>query len=154
MGSAAVCLDSNQNAVSCGDSDCTYGPCGAVTTVGSQTGATACLDQSENPVACTDPNCTYGDCITSASASLNAVGSTAAKTSAGSGSSLGSELSALTSLATVGAAAYVATTSTPVVARAPIASGFSFSNLTSGSGLILLLLLAVGAFFIFSKKSA
>lgn len=57
---AAVCLDQNENTVSCADPECTYGDCGST---GAQVVVGAlCLDQHENQVACTDPNCTYGDC--------------------------------------------------------------------------------------------
>ena len=59
-GAPAVCLDQNQNTISCADPECTYGDCGSTgpqVTVGS-----LCLDQQQNQIACTDPNCTFGDC--------------------------------------------------------------------------------------------
>ena len=55
-----ICLDQNENTISCTDPNCTYGDCGSS---GSQiTVGALCLDQGQNQVACTDPNCTYGDC--------------------------------------------------------------------------------------------
>lgn len=61
LGQSSICLDQNQNTVSCADPNCTFGDCGAT---GPQvTSGALCLDQDENAVACADPNCTYGDCI-------------------------------------------------------------------------------------------
>jgi len=60
LGQSSICLDQNQNTISCSDPNCTYGDCGAS---GPQvTSGALCLDQSENAVACADPECTYGDC--------------------------------------------------------------------------------------------
>lgn len=61
LGQSAICLDQNQNTISCIDPNCTYGDCGS--TESQVTSGALCLDQDENAVACADPNCTYGDCI-------------------------------------------------------------------------------------------
>lgn len=61
LGQAAVCLDENENTISCLSPDCAYGDCGsgaAQATVGA-----LCLDEHENQVSCTDPNCSFGDCM-------------------------------------------------------------------------------------------
>jgi len=58
--SSAICLDQNQNTISCADPNCAYGDCGS--TAPQVTAGPLCLDQDENAVACADPNCTYGDC--------------------------------------------------------------------------------------------
>ena len=61
IGSKGICLDQNQNSISCTDPNCTYGDCGAT---GPQiTSGSLCLDPKENQISCSDPTCTYGDCI-------------------------------------------------------------------------------------------
>lgn len=57
----AVCLDQNENTISCLDPNCTYGDCGS--TAAQVTVGALCLDEHENQIACTDPLCTFGDCV-------------------------------------------------------------------------------------------
>lgn len=54
-----VCLNQQQNAISCDDPGCAIGHCG--TQVG-PVPTFGCLNQAEDTVLCTDPECTYGDC--------------------------------------------------------------------------------------------
>ena len=60
-GAPAICLNEQQNSISCLDPNCAHGDCGSTgpqITVGA-----LCLDQQENQIDCTDPNCTWGDCM-------------------------------------------------------------------------------------------
>jgi hypothetical protein len=86
MASSAICLDSNQNSVSCSDPSCTYGDCGSSATQVSS--GALCLDQNENAVACTDPNCTYGDCSSGTPAPVTPTSAAPASNSSTSTSSI------------------------------------------------------------------
>lgn len=150
----ATCLDSNQNAVSCGDADCSYGPCGDVTTTGSQSGS-GCLDQNQNPVPCNSPNCTYGDCAgpSSSSALTGALSANSGSTGGGTttavasnGTGIGSIVAAL---ANVGAQTYVATNQPPKTTIG--LSGVSLPS-TSTTTLLLLGVAVIVAFFAFGGK--
>jgi hypothetical protein len=143
---ATGCLDSNQNEVSCGDADCTYGNCGEVTTVNSQTGNNACQDSSQNVINCTDPACTYGDCTSPNGATAQATGSIMAASSSGAGPSLASTIA---SLATIGAATY-ASTQTP---QSTLKVGGLSAVLPTGSSTILIVAaVAIVAFIAFRPK--
>ena len=150
MAAQAICLDSNQNQVSCNDDDCTYGPCGTATTTNSQTGNSACLDAGENPIACNDPSCTYGDCIDQTSAAATVGKVAAANSLNGGGSTISpSSLGFLGTLAQAASTAYTSTVSPTKVTTAPV-SGLPLGA-SSGT---LLLLAAVGivAFLLLGKK--
>ena len=149
----ATCLDSNQNAVDCGDADCSFGPCGAVTTAGSQTGGPGCLDQNQNPVACADISCTYGDCVSPTPAgSTGALSANSGATGGGTTTAVasnGTSISSLaTSLASIGAQTYVASN-----APATTKIGLGGVSIPSTSTTTLLLLgVAVIAAFVLLKK--
>jgi hypothetical protein len=146
MAASTICLDSLQNQVSCGDADCSYGPCGDVTTVNSQTGNAACLDSSQTPINCADPSCTYGDCINPTTSASTTGAVAAANSATGGGTSISSIFSGLTAAAT---AAYVATV-TPTPTRTVITAPSLLSG--GSSGLLVLGLVAVVAFVLLSKK--
>jgi hypothetical protein len=63
-GPGAVCLDDQEQPISCLDPTCTYGDCGSTAPAAP---GNACLGPTingvETQIACTDPQCTYGDCI-------------------------------------------------------------------------------------------
>ena len=150
---ATGCLDSNQNEVDCGDADCSYGPCGAVTTSYSQTGNNACLDAQQNPINCSDPTCSFGDCIdTTTGKNMSALGAAAAATTgAGGAAPSTSPLGIFSSLSTAAATAFAATQGTTTAPRTVATPGLSLGGNT---GTLLLLAAAVVAFFAFRKKAA
>ena len=143
---ATGCLDSQQNEVSCGDADCTYGNCGDVTTVNSQTGNSACQDSSQNTIQCTDPACTYGDCISTAGKSAQVTGAVMAASSTGSGPSLSSTIA---SLASIGAATYAATTAPQSSLKV---GGLNLVAPTGSTTLLILAAVAVVGFLAFRSK--
>jgi hypothetical protein len=153
MAAQGLCLDSGQNAVSCNDADCSYGPCGTVTVAGSQTGVAGCLDQNQNPVTCNDPSCTYGDCTSPLpAASTGAMSANSGSTGGGTTTAVstnGTSVSSLaSSLASIGAATYVASN-----APAKTTIGLSGISIPSTSTTTLLLLgVAVIAAFVLLKK--
>jgi len=149
------CLDSQQNEVSCGDADCSYGPCGAVTTSNSQTGNNACLNEAQNPINCSDPTCALGDCTdTITGKNMSTLGAAAAATQGGGGAAPStSPLGIFSSLSTAAVTAFAATqgaSTQPKVVATPGTSLFS----GSGSSLVLLLVLGLVAFFAFGGKKA
>ena len=149
------CLDSQENEVDCGDADCSYGPCGAVTTSYSQTGNSSCLDSAQNPINCSDPTCSLGDCINTATGkNMSTLGAAAAATQGGGGAAPStSPLGIFSSLSTAAVTAFAATqgaSTQPKVVTTPGASLLS----GSGSSLVLLLVLGLVAFFAFGGKKA
>jgi hypothetical protein len=162
MAASAICLDQNQNNVSCSDPNCTYGDCGST---GPQvtTGA-LCLDEDQNAVACADPNCAYGDCVatpTPTVASATGVAASAATGSAGMSNnvlqapSAGGNVAGM-SPSTVSALGSVATAIGNIVSPPPKtslslgASGLSISSAGSlFSNPLMLGLLAVIAVLLF-----
>lgn len=162
MGSSAICLDQNQNTISCLDPDCTYGDCGSTST--QVTGGSLCLDQNQNAVACSDPECTYGDCVPSGAGAVGL----AAHANENGGSALttpssGGATSATSTAALANAAASLANTISTAVTGPPKttltlgASGLSVSSLGSiFSNPLMLILLAVIAALMFGlfKKRA
>lgn len=163
MGSSAICLDQNQNSISCTDPDCTYGDCGA-TGVSQVTTGSLCLDQDQNAVACSDPDCTYGDCIATG---VGAVGHAAASNENGGTAlttpSVGGATGAANTAALANAAASLANTISTAVTGPPKttltlgASGLSVSSLGSifSNPLMLILLAVIAAlmFGLFKKRS-
>lgn len=157
MASSAICLDQNQNTISCTDPSCTYGDCGA-TGVAQVTSGSLCLDSDQNAVACSDPECTYGDCTSTVAGSI---GHAAVSTENG-GSSLtnpntSGANSAGSTAALAGAAASLASTITTAVTGPPkttLTLGASGLTASSMGGLfsnpMMLGLLAVIAFLLFS----
>jgi hypothetical protein len=148
MAASAICLDSNQDAVSCNDADCTYGPCGEATTSNSQTGNSACLDASESPIACNDPSCTYGDCIATAPGASTGLAAAASSLSGGGSNVAQSPLGIFSALSTAAASAYAATV-TPTRVTTPATTGLSIG---SNSTLLLLAGAVVVAFLVFGGK--
>jgi hypothetical protein len=145
---ATGCLDSNENEVDCGDADCSYGPCGAVTTQNSQTGNAACLDAAQNPVVCSDPTCALGDCIDTLSGKgASSLGAAAAATQGGGGAAPStSPLGIFSSLSTAAVTAFAATQGTTIKPPTTVANpGLSLGGNTG----ILLLVVAAIAFFAF-----
>jgi hypothetical protein len=150
---ATGCLDSNQNEVDCGDADCSYGPCGSVTTSNSQTGNNACLDAQQNPINCSDPTCSFGDCLDTATGkNMSALGSAAAATSGAGGSAAStSPLGIFSALSTAAATAYAATQGTTTAPKAVANPGLTLGGNT---GILLLGLGAVALFLAFRSKKA
>jgi hypothetical protein len=149
---ATGCLDSNQNEVSCGDTDCSYGPCGDITTANSQTGNAACLDSAQNPINCSDPTCAYGDCIDTATGkNMSALGAAAAATQGSGGAAAStSPLGIFSTLTTAAATAFAATQGTTTAPKTVATPGVSLG----GNTLLLVVLLGALAFFAFGGKKA
>jgi hypothetical protein len=150
---ATGCLDSNQNEVDCGDSDCSYGPCGDVTTSNSQTGNNACLDAQQNPINCSDPTCALGDCIdTPTVKNMSSLGAAAAATTgAGGAAPSTSPLGIFSALSTAAVTAYAATQGTSTAPKTVATPGLSLGGNT---GILLLGLGAVALFLAFRSKKA
>jgi hypothetical protein len=146
------CLDANENEVDCGDEACSFGPCGAVTTSNSQTGNAACLDAQQNPINCSDPTCALGDCLdTPTGKNMSTLGAAAAATQGGGGAAPStSPLGIFSSLTTAAASAFASTQGASTGPRPVAAPGFTLGGNTG----ILLLVLAVVAFFAFGGKKA
>jgi hypothetical protein len=143
---ATGCLDSQQNEVSCSDADCTYGNCGDVTTVNSQTGNNACLDSAQNTVQCTDPACIFGDCISTTGKSAQVTGAVQAAAASGSGPSLASTISSLGSIA---AATYAQSTAPQSTLKV---GGLSLAAPTGSTTLLIVAAVAIVGFLAFRKK--
>ena|SRR5271155_6286985 len=147
------CLDSQQNEVSCGDADCSYGACGNVTTSNSQTGNNACLDASGNPINCSDPTCALGDCTdTTTSKNMSSLGAAAAATQGGGGAA--PSTSPLGIFSTLSTAAVTAFASTQGASTGPRVVATPGASLFSGNSLVLVLVLGLVAFFAFGGKKA
>ena len=116
-----------------------------------------CLDQDQNAVDCADPNCTYGDCVTAGAAGATvtpnpSVPNTNSSTSAQSLSQLGSVMGQW------GATIAGIVTNTPTVvtaqgARTGYAAVPTAQTLTSGNGLILLLVVGAVILVLVTRKS-
>lgn len=150
---ATGCLDGDQNEVDCGDAQCSYGPCGAITTSNSQTGNNACLDASQNIINCSDPTCAYGDCIdTTTAKNMSSLGAAAAATQgAGGAAASTSPLGIFSTLSTAAVTAFAATQGTTSAPKTVATPGLSLGG---NSTLILILVAAVVAFFAFGGKKA
>src|SRR5271156_994317 len=146
------CLDGDQNEVDCGDAQCAYGPCGAVTTSNSQTGNSACLDSAQNPINCSDPTCALGDCIDTATGkNMSTLGAAAAATQgAGGAAPSTSPLGIFSQLSTAAATAFAATQGTTTAPKTVATPGLSLGGST---GIILLLVAAVALFLAFKPKA-
>ena len=147
------CLDDQENEVSCGDEQCAYGPCGAVTTSNSQTGNSACLDSAQNPINCSDPTCALGDCIDTATGkNMSTLGAAAAATQgAGGAAPSTSPLGIFSQLSQTAVTAFAATQGASTAPKVVATPG---SSLFGGNSLILILILGVVAFFAFGGKKA
>jgi hypothetical protein len=154
--SPAVCLDGNQNLISCLDPECTYGDCGSAGVA--QISGDACLDSNQNPISCSDPECTYGDCTPSPTAKIGlaAVSGENGPTSlsipaAGGATSAGNTASLVNSFSNAITAASKVFTAPPKTSVSLGASGLSISSAGSlFSNPLMLALLAVIAFLIFA----
>lgn len=157
MASSAICLDQNENTISCTDPSCTYGDCGA-TGVAQVTSGSLCLDSDQNAVACSDPECTYGDCTSTIAGSI---GHASVSTENYGGSSLtspntsGANSAGSTAALVSGAASLASTITTAVTGPPKTTLTLGASGLTASSmgGLfsnpLMLGLLAVIAFLLF-----
>jgi hypothetical protein len=147
------CLDSQENEVSCNDADCSFGPCGDITTANSQTGNNACLDAQQNPINCSDPTCALGDCIDSTSnKNMSALGAVAAATTgAGGAAPSTSPLGIFSQLSSAAATAFASTQGATTGPRVVATPGFS---LNGSSGLLLLGLVGIVAYLALRKKTA
>jgi hypothetical protein len=154
-----ICLDSQQNVVSCEDTDCQLGPCGGGTVANSQTGSSGCLDSDETCVDCSSPSCTYGDCSDHSNTSPAKVASTTGSlASAASGNAApgngGVSTSPLVSATLIGSltqaatSAYAATLATQTTPK-PITIGSA--SLGSSSSLFLVGAVVVVAIILLKK---
>lgn len=155
MGTQAVCLDQNQNLISCLDSDCTYGDCGSTGSALS-TGA-ACLDQNQNPISCSSPDCTYGDCTPSgvgsiglASHSTENGATTLTVPASGGATSAGSTAALVSSFSNLSSSLVNAISGPPKTSLSFGASGLNVSSVGSlFSNPLMLVMLAVITVLIF-----
>jgi hypothetical protein len=168
MSTSAICLDQNQNSVSCSDPSCTYGDCGSTST--QVTSGSLCLDQDQNAVACSDPNCTYGDCtpsavgaigLASASGSDNGITTLSAPHTGGAVAGTGSTSTLSQVLSAVSSGANAATSIVTAPPKTSLTLGSSGLSISSAGSLfsnpLMLLLLAVITvllFGLFRKKSS
>jgi hypothetical protein len=160
MAASAICLDQNQNSVSCSDPNCTYGDCGSTAT--QVTSGALCLDSNQNAVACSDPECTYGDCVSSAAGAVglaghaNENGGTSLTTPSAGGATSAGSTSVLSSIASLGSTITTAVTGPPKTTLTLGASGLQVSSLGSifSNPLMLALLAVIAAllFGLFRKK--
>lgn len=152
MASSAICLDQNQNTISCSDPECTYGDCGSSSVQVTQ--GALCLDQNQNPVACADPECTYGDCapntglgnIGAAMAGHADSGGTSLSTPSAGGATGGVSSSVLQTVSNLINASTRVITAPPKTSLTLGASGLNVSSSGSlfSNPLMLLLLAVIG----------
>jgi hypothetical protein len=108
-----------------------------------------CLDQDQNGIDCSDPNCTYGDCVTAGAAGSTVTANPSVPPSMSASSSAANDLSQMSNVmgqwgATIaGIVTHTPTVTSPTGARTGSAAVGPVTTLTSGNGLLLLLVVGV-----------